>query len=130
MLAFLALSPITGCAYDSSKEPGVSQIDPEDREGRAEQFVAALVNGDYSIASAVFDADMQKAMNTAALKRTWEGVVAAAGAFKGFSGTEYSTYEAYEIYEVASAHEKQGVISRVVFDTDGQVAGLFFRFSE
>jgi dienelactone hydrolase len=113
----------------SDSEPGISQIDWDNHEERAEQFVMALVNGDYSVAAAGFDRTMRLALGTRGLKKAWEDtVIAEAGAFAAIAGTEIIPHDEYEIYEVSSRHENLGVTSRVVFSSGGLVSGLFFNF--
>jgi major membrane immunogen (membrane-anchored lipoprotein) len=112
----------------SVNEPGISNIDWNDKEHRAEQFVTALVNGDYSIAEEGFDANMKKALGKNGLKRAWESMVKAAGPFVSVAGTKTEPNDDYEIYIVTSRHEKSGRASRIVFSKDDLIAGLFFSF--
>ena len=120
---------LVGCggSYGSSNEPGISEIDWDNHEERAEQFVMALVNGDYSVAAAGFDEAMNRELDTGKLKKAWEDtVIKQAGAFVSIVKTEIVPHDEYEIYEVSSRHEKAGITSRVVFSSDGLVAGLYF----
>ena len=127
--ALLLLCTFPGCSSNAD-EPGISLIDWNDRDGRAGQLVAALVNEDYSIAREGFDAAMKRGLSTNALKKVWGDMIADAGEFNSISGTETIPHDEYEIYEVLSQHETLGIITRIVFSSDGLVAGLFFRFAD
>jgi len=128
IVAMLALLLLFVACSKSENEPGISSIDWNDTEHRAEQFVTALVNCDYSIAQEGFDANMKKALGKNGLKRAWESTVKAAGPFVSIMGTKTEPNDDYEIYIVTSRHEKKGIASRVVFSKDGLIAGLFFSF--
>ena len=125
--ALIILFTISGCS-SSAEEPGTSFIDWNDRDHRAEQFVAALVNEDYSVATDGFDAVMKKGLSADALKESWDEMIAEAGAFISIAGTEIVPHDEYDIYEVISQHENKRVNTRIVFSSDGLVAGLFFSF--
>jgi len=126
--AAVALLLLFADCSKSVNEPGISSIDWNDKEHRAEQFVTALVNGDYSIAQEGFDANMKKALGKNGLKRAWESTVKAAGSFVSIMGTKTEPNDEYEIYIVTSRHENKGIASRIVFSKDGLIAGLFFSF--
>jgi hypothetical protein len=50
--------------------------------------------------------------------------------FIGFSDTKHLSNDVYFIYDVTTRHQNQGIVSRVVFDSDGQIAGLFFSLTK
>jgi hypothetical protein len=126
--AMVALLLLFADCSKSENEPGISSIDWNDTEHRAEQFVMALVNGDYSIAKEGLNANMEKALGKNGLRRAWESTVKAAGPFVSIAGTKTEPNDEYEIYIVTSRHEKKGIASRIVFSKDGLIAGLFFSF--
>jgi dienelactone hydrolase len=115
-----------GCGSGEPEPSG--SIDWNNKDQRAAQFVLALVDGDYAAAASGFDTDMRKALGTFGLQRAWEATVKQAGGFLEIVGTEILPHEQYEIYEVTSRHELSGVKTRIVFSTDGRVAGLFFSY--
>jgi len=124
----MGLLMLAGCGA-AAAEPGVSQIDWANHDARAEQFVMALVNGDYTIASEGFDAEMQRVLSVRALGNNWKAMNNQAGAFVSIEGTELEPHDEYDIYNVVTRHEKSGVNIRIVFSADGLVAGLFFTFA-
>ena len=123
----ICLLLLAGCG--SVAEPGVSQIDWENHDVRAEQVVTALANGDFSIVAEGFDAEMQRALSVRALASSWKAMTNQAGAFISIEGTEREPHDEYDIYVVTTRHEKSGVNVRIVFSEDDQVAGLFFTFA-
>ena len=126
-LTIILLFSLMGCS-DTTEEPGT--IDWSDLDQRAELFVSALVNGDYSEAAGGFDNTMKKALSVNALKRAWEDTLKEAGLFISIVRTDVIPHDEYYIYEVISRHENKGVNTRVVFSEDDLIAGLFFSFTE
>ena len=129
ILSMLVVFALFGFGCSSGKEPNTSNIDWGNRDQRAEQFVAALVNGDYSIAAEGFSADMNRALGVRGLRRAWGDMIKGAGAFVSIAETQTEPHDEYDIYIVVSRHENRGVSSRVVFSEDGLIAGLFFSFA-
>lgn len=125
----LGIFALTGCG-GGADEPGISSIDWNNHDKRAEQFLTALVNGDYSTAMAGFDETMQKGLSVTALRRNWEAMIQGAGAYVSISEIMTEPHDEYDIYIVVSRHEVMGVSTRIVFSHDGLVAGLFFTFVE
>ena len=129
MLAVLfVLLAFAGCL--GSHNQGLSHIDWDNHDTRAEQFVQTLLNGDFSIAAEGFDAEMQRALSVRALGNAWKGMVRGAGEFVAIEGTELEPHNEYDIYNVLTRHEISGLNTRIVFSADGLVAGLFFTFVE
>ena len=126
--AMLLIVILAGCADE--EEPGISKIDWNDHDLRAEQFVRALINGDFTIAAEGFDDDMMRALNVRGLKRAWRNTVKIAGEFISIEETELIPNDEYEIYHVVTLHENRNINTRIVFSTDGLIAGLFFSFLE
>jgi len=127
LVIILLISFTAGCGIDE-EEPGTSVIDWNDHDLRAEQFVNALLNGDYTIAAENFDEEMKKALDINALRRNWLNTVRVAGEFISIEGTETFMHEGYEINDVVMLHKNRSINTRVVFSQDGLVAGLFFSF--
>jgi len=117
---------LVGCAPE--EEPGISRIDWDDHDLRAEQFVKALLNGDFTIAAEGFDEDMKKALGMRGLRKGWLDTVRIAGEFISIDGTELIPNDEYEIYHVVTLHKNRAINSRIVFSHDGLIAGLFFSF--
>jgi hypothetical protein len=96
----------------------------------AEQVISALLIGNYSDVVINFNPEMKKYLSVSALKIVWEDINTVAGDFIGFSDTKHLSHDVYNIYDVTTQHRNEGITSRVVFDSDGQIAGLFFSFTK
>ena len=129
LIAILVFTTITACEEDEG-EPGISNIDWDNHEKRSEQFVEALLNGDYTIATAGFNEEMKQALGANDLRRAWIDTTRRAGNFIRIVGTEQIPDGDYDIYHVVTQHEKININSRIVFTPDGQVTGLFFSYVE
>jgi hypothetical protein len=114
----------------TEKAETTSTIDWNNYNKRAEQLVSALIDGYYSEVVTGFNNEMKEALSVSALKKAWEDTVTVAGDFIEFAGTENFTHDIYMVCEVTTRHKTRGIITRVVFDSDGLVAGLFLRFTK
>ena len=132
---FLSLILITGLIFvfvtscdDEFEEPGISHIDWDNHDLRAERFVIALVNGDFTIAAEGFDEEMSRVLGVRGLRKAWRDTARIAGDFKSIYETELIPHDEYEIYHVVSWHANRYINTRIVFSFDGKIAGLFFSF--
>jgi len=73
---------------------------------------------------------MNRVLGARGLRKSWESMTIEAGAFVSVVGTEKIPNDEYDIYHVVSKHENTNINTRVVFSTDGKIAGLFFSFVE
>ena len=117
---------LAGCGAE--EEPGISYIDWNDHDLRAQQFVTALVNGDFTIAAEGFDEDMTRVLGVRGLRKAWRDTVRIAGEFNSIYKTEDVPNDEYEIYHVITWHANRYINSRIVFSDTGKIAGLFFSF--
>lgn len=96
----------------------------------AQSFVDQLAIGDYATPFSRFDDTMKKAMPEAKLKETWQQLLSQAGAYQKQLGTRTTEAiqggQAYRIVFVTCQFEKAIIDVRVVYNTQGQVSGLFF----
>jgi pimeloyl-ACP methyl ester carboxylesterase len=95
-------------------------------EQAARTFVERLDKGEFATAAAEFDATMKKKMPPDELKKTWQKVLADAGAFKKPLTTRLQKKGEYEIVIVTSEFAKGKWDTRVVFDKEAKITGLFF----
>ena len=129
MMVVLIIAAVSGCSKNTNK-PGAGTIDWDNHDQRAEQFVLALVNGDFSEAAEGFNAEMRQALSVIDLEKAWEDTIANAGAYISIEEVTMDPHDEYDIYQVISNHQRFKVNSRIVFSEDGLVAGLFFSFVE
>lgn len=119
-LLIAAISASSGYAQEKV-QPKVAAL-----EKAARAFVELLDKGEFAKATTDFDATMLKVMPADELKKTWEKVVGDAGAFKKQLGSRVETKGKYEIVYVTCEFAKKNLDTRVVFDKDAKISGLFF----
>src|SRR5262249_51535114 len=71
-------------------------------------------------------ATMFKALPPGELKKTWEKVIAQAGAYKKQMGSRQEKVDKYDIVYVTCEFAKMRLDARVVFDKADKITGLFF----
>jgi dienelactone hydrolase len=99
----------------------------EDAEREARALVEALARGNAERAAQGFDARMRAALPPAQALEAWNGMAATAGAFEGIDGVTFENERGLPIVLVECRMHGQPIVTRVVFDPDGDVAGLFFQ---
>lgn len=97
------------------------------RTQTANNFVQRLIHGDFDKAVADFDAVMLKVMPADELKKTWEAVLAEAGAYKKTLETRTETVGIYLVVYVTCEFARRPLDVRVVFNKAGKISGLQFR---
>jgi pimeloyl-ACP methyl ester carboxylesterase len=117
----VALLAYSGLAARQKTESGPSAL-----EQTARSFVELLNKGEFARATQDFDAVMLKALPADELKKTWEKVIAQAGAYKKQVGSRLDRSGKYEIVYVTCEFTQMQQDARVVFDKAGKITGLFF----
>jgi dienelactone hydrolase len=128
MLAFCSCSTQTGKTAASTASLKSSSQVSGGIEASAKTFVEFLYSGKYSNAEARFDSVMAKAMTTDALKSTWEQVEKPAGNYLNKMSTQKGNLQGYDYVVVTTQHENRNILTRVVFDSQGKVAGIQFNY--
>lgn len=91
-----------------------------------EQFVDLLVKNDFAAAVARFDQTMRTALPEPKLQATWQSVEGQAGHFKQRTHTRTQKLGGYDVALVTCEFEHAKLDTKVVFNAQGEVAGLFF----
>lgn len=126
----LMLGLFSGCAAPASKEPeGVDAARTETLHTLSQTLTEHLNAGDESAALAMMDETMQKAM-AGKVGEVWQGLTAALGAFSKTGSYVALREKDYDVLEMTLMFEQGNMIQRTVFDSEGLVAGLFFRDGE
>jgi fermentation-respiration switch protein FrsA (DUF1100 family) len=102
------------------------QTDTDPLSEKAREIVSSMAAGDYDTPVASFDATMKVAMPAGTLQQAWEALVASAGPFVEVTSTRKEKAAGYDIVFVTCKFEKTSMDIKVVFDSGGLVAGLFF----
>jgi len=99
---------------------------PADLKAAAKNFVDLLSKGEFARAIKDFDSAMTKAMPEDKLRETWKSLCAEAGAFCKQTTVRQQSSGRYEIVIVTCEFKKQSLNTRVVFDKQNKITGLFF----
>jgi dienelactone hydrolase len=97
-----------------------------DLEKSAKAFVKLLEKGEFKKATQDFDATMKEKMPADKLEGVWKDLVQQVGAFKQQGSTRTEKVKEYIIVHVTCEFAMDTLETRVVFNKDKQIAGLFF----
>ncbi|HEY6253939.1 MAG TPA: DUF3887 domain-containing protein [Candidatus Angelobacter sp.] len=98
----------------------------QDLPWRARTLVAELAAREFDRVEAQFDSTMHSLLPEKKLSETWDGVIAQAGEFNSILGTRPEELQGYRIVVVTCRFAKRTQDIRLVFDSWGQITGLFF----
>jgi alpha-beta hydrolase superfamily lysophospholipase len=136
MLLFAMLLPAAACSTSDTAGQPEDSAEPADKQEELErlagEFVQNLASGNSEQAWEMCDKTVQNAISAAALQRAWvDSLTAQLGSFVEITDYQFSVSGGYDICEVYTAHDKNesSGISRVVFDADKKIAGIFFSIS-
>jgi dienelactone hydrolase len=101
-----------------------------DLTARAAALVDALAAGDMEAATTYFDQTVAEALPPDKLTEVWDQVTAQVGAFQARLGARTETQEGHAVVYMVTAFERAPLDIKVVFDAQGQIAGLFFEPSQ
>ncbi len=110
----------------SSMFPQTQEKSDNPFEASAIEFVHLMAADKYSAATVKFDSTVRDLLSAEKLKSIWKGLNAQFGTFKGHSNIKEDIHQDYIIILVTCQFEKQKLDTKIVFNQDGQIAGLFF----
>jgi uncharacterized protein len=99
---------------------------PDNTIAAGNQFVDLLAGKDFAGAVARYDGPMREALPEAKLRETWDTLEKQAGQFKRRLHSRQVQYGGYNIALVTCEFEHAKLDTKVVFNADGTVGGLFF----
>lgn len=124
VLTIVSLSLLFLSCISYAEEGGASES-PEITT-LAKNFVEYLAGGDFATAVKAFDKTMKDALPAGTLQALWKSIVAQVGPFKGQLGVRTTRFQQYDIAFVTCEFEKAFIDVKVVFNSAGEIAGLFF----
>jgi dienelactone hydrolase len=98
----------------------------ENLKSVALEFIEAVLREDYSTAVAGFDSTMQEALPPEELENLWGKIISQVGPFKKQVSTRTEESQGYDIVYVTCEFERFTFDIKIVFNSDDQIAGLFF----
>jgi dienelactone hydrolase len=116
LLVAVMVRVITPSQVLSATDPSIS----------GDEFVALLVKGDFASAVARYDKTMKTALPEPKLREAWDSLQAQAGPFKKRLQTRVQKVGGYDVVLVTCEFERAKLDAKVVFNSQGEVAGLFF----
>lgn len=105
---------------------GIAETASPQSVAAAQNFIDALIAGDFDGAVAIFDETMADAMPADKLGATWETLIKQIGAYQGQAGTRSERQGAHDIVYITLEFERAQLDAKVVLDVEGRVAGLWF----
>jgi hypothetical protein len=100
-----------------------------DRKAAASQAVTLMAKGDFATLIKSFDDTMKQKLPEAKVRETWNMVIQKAGAFKRQNAGQQQTVQqqgkSYDLVTIPCDFEKGPLDVRVVYNSTGQIAGLF-----
>jgi Protein of unknown function (DUF3887) len=107
--------------------PVFAQLARDAAIAKAEAILGNFQNGNTADIVKEFDARMTQELPEAKLKPVWQALVAQFGAFKSINERREGQMKGRQAVELFLSFEKEMIIQRAVFDSEGKVAGLVFR---
>lgn len=118
LLAMVVALPSAAFSQAAASPPDYAAI------GRA--TVSTLVQGQWATVEATFDPKMKAALPPGKLAGIWKQITAKTGAFDHILGVKIEEKGGYHIAVVSCAFARANLDAKVVIDTTGRIAGLFF----
>ncbi len=118
IITILFLFVFSGCGQTSTEE--------QDNTAKAEAFLDQIVNEEYEAARENFDETMDSNVSAEGLEEIWVGLTTQVGAFQKHTDSRLEEDDGYQMVYLTCAFEKETLDMRVVFDEEGQIAGLQF----
>ena len=101
----------------SCAKPSATQV--------AEGMVDSMAKGDFASATKDFDATMKAVMPAEKLGQFWVQLTAQHGAFKSRTGSREAQEAGFQTLHVTCQFEKAVLDTKVVFNKDGKIGGLW-----
>jgi dienelactone hydrolase len=93
---------------------------------KAKHFVTQMAAGEFDQAVQPFDATMARVLPASKLNELWDGLVKQYGPLRRTTDTRTETVQQYTLVFVTCEFEQGKLDTKVVFNTKGEIGGLFF----
>lgn len=123
-LTLLALAA-GACNYQSQGRPAL-ETTPNDITTEARTFIDLLAKSDFDAAVQKFDGEMKEGLPAAKLRETWQAVQAQFGAFNRQVSIRKGKAQGYDVVFVKCDFEKGPLGIRLTFNSQKEIAGMFF----
>jgi dienelactone hydrolase len=102
------------------------EAEPKSIETLAKDLVSSLASGDYKKATENFDVTMKRVLPEEKLQQVWSSLIAQSGPFVKQLGTRRAKIMQYDVIFVTCKFGRGVLDTKVVFDGEKRIAGLFF----
>src|SRR5579871_1244836 len=119
--ATLALALAGGWGLGQDADPRATEL-----KTAAQAFVKLLAGEKFDAATKDFDDTMKKVLPAKKLEEIWKSILASAGPFQKQTGIRTEQIGKYDVVYVTCQFAKAPLDTKVVFNKDKQIAGLFF----
>jgi dienelactone hydrolase len=99
---------------------------PDERVEKAKDFVSQMAAGGFDKAVEPFDATMSRVLPASKLQEIWSRVIEQYGALCQATDTRTEKVQQYTLVFVTCEFERGKLDAKVVFNTEGEIGGLFF----
>lgn len=99
---------------------------PDERAEKAKALVSQMAASEFDKAVEPFDATMSRALPASKLEEIWSGVIKQYGALRQATDTRTEKVQQYTLVFVTCEFERGKLDTKVVFNTEGEIGGLFF----
>ncbi len=100
--------------------------EPDDHQQKAKHFVSQIAAGEFDKAVEAFDATMGRVLPAAKLNEIWSGLVKQYGPLRQATDIRTEMIQQYRVVYVTCEFEQGRLDAKVVFNTKGEIGGLFF----
>ena len=125
LLLLVVVAALAGCTTQTAGDTREDKL-----RSSANDLVAALARQDYALVEQRFDAPMKEALPREELRAIWERLLNGAGAFQKPTKSQFSREkqgeQVFDVVLVKCQFERAAINTRVVFNQDEQVTGLYF----
>ena len=126
--ALAAIASLTVVAVVSSLSPSApAQLSAEAAITKAETVLTNLQAGKSADIVKELDAKLTEALPEQKLRGAWSELTSQFGAFKSINERREGPFQGRQAVELILAFEKETIVMRTVFDSDGKIGGLAFR---
>jgi len=99
---------------------------PDGNVEKAKRLVTQMVAGEFDKAVEPFDATMSRVLPASKLEEIWNGVIKQYGSLRQATDTRTEKVQQYTLVFVTCEFEQGKLDTKVVFNTEGEIGGLFF----
>lgn len=125
-LVFVASLAMMLAAAMHAQSQGQKEGSSNDLQRQATTLVTGMAAGQFSPVEARYNPAMKAALPEGKLSAVWSSLLQQAGAFQSITGTRQEDREGFHAVFVSCQFARQKMDVKMVFDSQGLVAGLFF----